>query len=105
MSTFSDRVWIVLKTIPPGKVTTYQHLAAAAGNARASRAVGTILHHNPHLRIVPCHRVVKSTGQLGGYAAGAAQKKLLLQQEGVNIPQATVDLSTYLIIPKQYEAN
>lgn len=81
--TFADKVLRKLKNIPKGKVTTYSKLACSLGSPRAFRAVGNALHINPHPVIVPCHRVVRSNGEVGGYALGQKRKILLLKKEGV----------------------
>ena len=74
----------MLKKVPRGKVTTYRHLAHALGS-RAYRAVGQAMKRNPNAPRVPCHRVVRSDGTLGGYAGGVAKKKRLLTREGVRL--------------------
>ncbi len=81
---FREKVFAVVKKIPRGEVLTYGEVAARAGNARAARAVGNILttNYNP---AIPCHRVIRSDGKLGGYNRGAAAKKRILQQEGYAI--------------------
>jgi len=81
----AEKVYGLLKRIPSGKVTTYKALAAAVGNPKASRAVGNILNKNPDLIKVPCHRVVRSDGSVGGYVLGTTQKIKLLWREGVEI--------------------
>jgi methylated-DNA-[protein]-cysteine S-methyltransferase len=82
--TFSQKVWTLTARIPPGKVTTYADIARAL-NTRAYRAVGNALNKNPYAPAVPCHRVVGSTGELTGFAAGLAKKKTLLLKEGVEM--------------------
>lgn len=69
--------------IPQGKVSTYGDIARAAGCPGGARAVGRILNANPNPITVPCHRVVKSDGSIGGYAGGTIMKKKLLKKEGV----------------------
>jgi O-6-methylguanine DNA methyltransferase len=83
--TFRERVYEIASHIPRGKVATYKQLATLAGNMRASRAVGMYMKCNPHRHIVPCHRVVASSGALTGYSfgRGVITKKKLLQREGV----------------------
>jgi methylated-DNA-[protein]-cysteine S-methyltransferase len=71
-------------------VTTYAELAKAAGKPKASRAIGQILNKNPNPIIVPCHRVVKSNGDLGGYAYGSIAKRKLLEKEGVKISKSKI---------------
>ncbi len=76
--------------VPAGRVTTYLELAKAVGKPHASRAVGNALHKNPDAPIVPCHRVVKTDGSLGGYARGASKKIELLENEGVLLEKGKV---------------
>jgi methylated-DNA-[protein]-cysteine S-methyltransferase len=79
----STDVYDLLVRIPEGKVTTYGDIAKILGHPGASRAIGRILNNNPNPIVVPCHRVVMSNGDLGGYAFGKAKKKELLKKEGV----------------------
>lgn len=81
-SRFTARVITAVRRIPPGRVATYGDVAEAAGKPRAWRAVGNIMR-NCSGRDVPCHRVVASGGQLGGYGGNTAMKRALLQAEGV----------------------
>ena len=69
--------------IPRGKVTPYSGLACRLSAPRAARAVGTALARNPFPLIIPCHRVVRSDGMLGGFGGGLKMKKALLEMEGV----------------------
>jgi methylated-DNA-[protein]-cysteine S-methyltransferase len=68
--------------VPYGSTTTYATIARAIGHPSANRAVGNALGANPLCVVVPCHRVVRSTGGLGGYAGGLPAKELLLRLEG-----------------------
>ena len=79
---FSRRVLEAAVRIPPGEVLSYSEIAGLAGNARASRAAGNALHHNPVAIIVPCHRILRNDGSLGGYGGGLPNKQWLLQHEG-----------------------
>ncbi len=79
---FSRKVLRETARIPVGKVLTYTEVAARAGNPRASRAAGNALHHNPVAIVVPCHRVLRSDGSLGGYGGGLHVKEWLLEHEG-----------------------
>lgn len=81
MKSFSQKVHDVVKKIPKGKVLTYKEVAKKAGNEKASRAVGNILNknHNPE---IPCHRVIRSDGQIGGYNKGCKTKIEILKKEG-----------------------
>lgn len=82
VSGFSRKVLRETARIPVGKVLTYTEVAARAGNPRASRAAGNALHHNPVAIVVPCHRVLRSDGSLGGYGGGLPVKEWLLEHEG-----------------------
>ncbi len=87
---FRERFYSLVEQIPEGKVTTYGALAEALGDQRAARAVGKMLNQNPRPIEVPCHRVVKSDGTIGGYAGGEDKKKKLLREEGVKIEGESV---------------
>ena len=78
---FKQQVLNVVAAIPVGSVLTYKQVAELAGSPRAFRAVGNILNRNRNPR-VPCHRVIKSDGSIGGYAWGTAKKAALLNKEG-----------------------
>lgn len=73
----------MLHRIPKGRVSTYGDLAKALGHPASPRIIGKIVSRNPHPIIVPCHRVVTSKGELGGYAFGPKMKKELLEKEGI----------------------
>src|SRR6266496_6137093 len=75
-----------LARVPYGQLTTYGTLAAKAGRPRAARAVGTIMNRNPVPIVLPCHRVVGSTGALTGYGGGLDRKRTLLELEGAISP-------------------
>ncbi len=81
-SPFSRVVLEELRRVPFGKVTTYEALATRAGRPRAARAVGTVMNRNPLPIVLPCHRVVGSSGRLVGYAGGIDRKQALLRLEG-----------------------
>jgi AraC family transcriptional regulator of adaptative response/methylated-DNA-[protein]-cysteine methyltransferase len=78
---FQIKVWEALLRIPPGAVTSYQRLAANIGNPAASRAVGAAVGANPIAYIIPCHRVILSSGAFGNYRYGALRKKAILGWE------------------------
>lgn len=80
---FSRSVWTALCNIPAGTTKTYGEVAAALKNPNASRAVGLACNRNPIAVVVPCHRVVGSSGKLTGYAGGLHLKEWLLEHEGV----------------------
>lgn len=84
MSSFQEKVYQVVKKIPKGTVLTYKELAKQAGSPRAWRAVGNILSKNKNPKI-PCHRVIRSDGRVGGYKGGLKKKITLLKKEGVLI--------------------
>lgn len=97
---FYERVYAAVKKIPRGKVASYGLLAAAAGNPRASRVVGTALHRNPSPGEIPCHRVVNRNGRLADcFAFGGVQMQLLLLEgEGVAIgADLAVDMKRYCV--------
>ena len=79
---FHRRVLDELAHVPYGEVTTYGRLAAQAERPRAARAVGTVMNRNPLPIVLPCHRVVGSTGKLVGYGGGLDRKERLLRLEG-----------------------
>ena len=82
-SAFTRRVLEAAIAIPYGTTSTYRAVAGAAGSPRAFRAAGSALGSNPLPIVVPCHRVLASTGGLGGYTGGLDRKRLLLGIEGV----------------------
>jgi len=84
-------VYGILRKIPEGKITTYGDIAKALGCSGASRAVGQILNKNPDPFVVPCHRVVMSSGDIGGYAFGKTMKKELLTKEGLRFAGGMVE--------------
>ena len=86
-TSFQIKVWKYLKTIPKGKVITYKQLAKAIKKPKAARAVANACAKNPYAPKIPCHRVIKSDGSLGGYSGpgGIGQKIRLLRSEKVKI--------------------
>jgi len=78
---FQKKVWAGLGTIPFGRTVTYKDIAALVGNDKASRAVGNSNHVNKIAILIPCHRVIQSNGDLGGYATGNWRKKWLIEHE------------------------
>ena len=78
---FQERVWAELRKIPPGETRSYAEIAAAAGMPRAVRATGSANGANNVAVLIPCHRVVRSDGSLGGYAYGLDIKRELLARE------------------------
>lgn len=80
-SQFAKKVYKAVLSIPLGEVRTYKWVAAKAGNPKATRAVGQILKRNPYPLLIPCHRVVSSKGDPGGYCFGKRKKTALLNLE------------------------
>lgn len=80
---FQQQILRELTKVPAGKVTTYSRLAARVGRPKAARAAGNAMHANPVAIIVPCHRVLRGDGSLGGYGGGLDAKRYLLELEGV----------------------
>ena len=78
-------VWKACSEIPKGKVASYADIARAIGKPKAARAVGNALNVNPYSPRVPCHRVIKSDGSIGGFAHGTKKKITMLRKEGVEI--------------------
>jgi methylated-DNA-[protein]-cysteine S-methyltransferase len=81
---FQRRVWAQLREIPPGRTISYGELAKRIGRPSASRAVGLANGSNPIAIVVPCHRVIGSTGALTGYGGGIERKRWLLQHEAAH---------------------
>jgi AraC family transcriptional regulator of adaptative response/methylated-DNA-[protein]-cysteine methyltransferase len=79
---FQEAVWRELRKIPPGETRSYAEIAAAIGHPKAVRAVGTANGDNHICVLIPCHRVIRSDGSLGGYGGGLDRKKKLLAAEG-----------------------
>ncbi len=94
MNSFNERCYALLRNVPKGKVTTYKELARAM-KSKGYRAVGNAMNKNPYAPHVPCHRVVKSNGELGGFAWGPSKKKSMLEAEGIPVINNTIDLKSY----------
>lgn len=101
-TSFTSKIYRILRSVPCGRVTTYQALACRAGSPRASRAVGNAMNRNPFTskslpanRRVPCHRVVCSDGSVGGFARGTREKIRMLRREGVVVSNGRVDLRRF----------
>lgn len=82
---FQQAVWAELRRIPPGETRTYTQMAVAVGKPKAVRAAGSANGANPISVLIPCHRVVRSDGSLGGYAYGLDRKRALLDKERTQI--------------------
>ncbi len=82
---FQKSVWHFTAIIPQGKTATYAQVAIAIGHPKAVRAVGNALNRNPLAPEVPCHRVIRSGGAVGGFASGIKKKLQLLRSEGYHL--------------------
>ncbi len=91
---FNERCYEVLRKVPKGKVTTYKEIARAL-HTKAYRAVGNAMNKNPYSPKVPCHRVVKSNRDIGGFASGTKKKTTMLKKEGVVVFKGKIDLNKY----------
>lgn len=92
-----QKIFKKLLEVPKGQITTYGELAKAVGLNNGQRAVGRIMNKNPYPVIIPCHRVVMSTGKVGGYAYGEHVKIKMLNDEGIKIENGRiVDLKNTL---------
>jgi O-6-methylguanine DNA methyltransferase len=83
-TSFQKQVWSALRSIPPGETRSYADVARAVGRPKAVRAVARANATNPVSLIVPCHRVIRSDGSLGGYGGGIEKKAWLLRHEGAD---------------------
>jgi methylated-DNA-[protein]-cysteine S-methyltransferase len=102
---FEERVYGITKRIPKGKVSTYSDVAEALGDRRMARAVGNALGKNPYGH-VPCYRVVRRDGGVGGYSApgGSRSKAAKLRDDGIEIRRGViVDLDRYLVSPDRLQ--
>ena len=94
MKAFSQRVLDITAKIPRGKVTTYSEIARALGKPGAARAVGNALRRNECSDSIPCYRVVKSDGSLGGYSGkmDSPEKAARLRKDGIEVVNGKADL-------------
>jgi methylated-DNA-[protein]-cysteine S-methyltransferase len=90
ISEFAYNVYEATKKIPRGSVATYADIALFIKKPGSARAVGNALNKNPFAPKVPCHRVVKSDGSLGGFNGGEAEKIRLLKKEGVRVKRGKI---------------
>ena len=89
-----NKVFSLVKNVPKGKVTTYKEIAKIVGIH--PRAVGMILSKNKDLKNIPCYRVVRSDGSVGGYKLGKKKKIELLRRDGIEIKKEKISLKKYL---------
>ncbi len=94
MQRFNKKAWKLVSKVPRGKVTTYKVVAEKLGT-KAYRAVGNAMNKNPYSPKVPCHRVVKSNGEVGGFASGTRKKVQMLKKEGIEIKNNKIDLKKF----------
>jgi len=85
------KIYKKLLTVPHGKITTYNELSKSIGLENGQRLVGQIMKKNPFPVIIPCHRVIKSNGDIGGYLFGIDIKKNMLRKEGICIIKNKID--------------
>ncbi len=88
---FQIKVWEALISVPPGKVVSYTQLAIKAGVPKACRSVGTAIGKNNIALLIPCHRVIRETGEIGGYRWGSERKAALLALEGTQLGRMSAD--------------
>ena len=86
---FNEKCYELLSQIPKGRISTYKEIAKAL-NTKAYRAVGNAMRKNPNPIFIPCHRIIRSNGKIGGYALGINKKIDLLQKEGILIKKNKV---------------
>jgi methylated-DNA-[protein]-cysteine S-methyltransferase len=93
-STFQRRVLLAEYEIPRGWISTYGRISKNLGIMKGARAVGRMLSRNPFPIIIPCHRAVRSNGELGGFQGGLRMKRALLEHEGVSVSNEGKVLTT-----------
>ena len=91
---FDEECYSILSRVPKGKVTTYKEIAKKL-KTKAYRAVGNAMNKNPYAPQVPCHRVINSNGNIGGFNSGVHNKIKLLEKEGIEIKNNKIDLEKY----------
>ncbi len=100
MKEFQSRVLELTSRVPKGKVTTYGEIARAMGKPKAYRAVANALRNNPYPIKIPCHRVIRSNGEVGGLGGsvtqGSRKKARMLAAEGVKIKDLKINLSKFM---------
>ena len=84
------KIYKKLLEVPRGKITTYGELAKAVGMKNGQRVVGQVMNKNPYPGLIPCHRVVLSSGKVGGYAYGEKIKTNMLAREGITIDDGRI---------------
>ncbi len=97
MTEFERDVLVATFEIPRGRVSTYKRIAERIGRPWAYRAVGNALHKNPLAPIIPCHRVIRSDGGLGGHGRGVEARRRLLEEEGIETHKGKVELNKEIL--------
>tara|TARA_Y100000296_G_scaffold79163_1_gene102762 strand:- start:1446 stop:1760 length:315 start_codon:yes stop_codon:yes gene_type:complete len=92
--TFNERCYDLLRKVPKGKITTYKEISKALG-IKAYKVVGNAMNKNPYAPKVPCHRIIKSNGEIGGFASGIKNKIKLLKKEGIEIKKGKINLKKH----------
>lgn len=95
MTSFEEKVYRIVRGVPRGRVATYKAVARAVGRPRAYRAVGNALNRNPYAPAVPCHRVVRADGHVGGFAHGTRAKIRMMKREGIEVKNGKIDLKKF----------
>jgi methylated-DNA-[protein]-cysteine S-methyltransferase len=95
MQSFNEKCYEILRKVPKGKVTTYKEIAKKL-NSKAYRAVGNAMNKNPYAPEVPCHRVIKSDGEVGGFESGTKNKIKMLKRENIEIKNNKINLDKYI---------
>jgi|GEM_PF-286929 len=98
---FDRRVYKATAQIPKGRVSTYKEIAIAVGKPKAFRAVGNALNKNPFAPRIPCHRIVKSSGETGGFSAGTQKKEKMLKKEGIPVKNHKIENFNKFIVKAQ----
>ncbi|MBD3229354.1 MAG: methylated-DNA--[protein]-cysteine S-methyltransferase [Candidatus Lokiarchaeota archaeon] len=101
---FEKKVFKITQRIPKGQVATYGQIARIMGNKYYARAVGNALNKNAYPITIPCHRVIKSNGEIGGFASGSEKKIELLKMENIPIKDNLINLSKYLVSDEVLES-
>jgi len=97
LTDFQRKVLIKTKNIPRGKVSTYKRLSEKVGAREGARAVGNVMKFNPFPILIPCHRVIKSNGEIGDYGGGKKLKRKLLIFEGIEFKNKWKVLNEYVV--------
>lgn len=94
MAGFNEKCYKLLKKVPFGKVVSYKEIAKKL-KTKAYQAIGNAMNKNRDLINIPCYKVIKSNGEIGGYVKGAKKKIQLLKKEGIEVVKGKIDLKKY----------